>query len=114
MHVHDLDCFSELTYSPDTCLDICGGSIADMMLSLKIIDRQLSLAMGGNLLFETQLSEMPSGIQVSIEDKSGMHTYASSVSIGSGVKNLSVFTGQFGNEYRAYSFSSSSSGHLMF
>jgi hypothetical protein len=110
MHCHDLDCFSELTHSTD----IRGGSIADMMLSLKIIDRQLSLAMGGNLLFETQLPETPSGIQISIEDNSGMHTYASSVSIGSGIKNLSVFAGQLGHEYGAYSFSSSSSGRLMF
>jgi hypothetical protein len=110
MRVHDLDCFSELTHSTD----IRGGSIADTMLSLKIIDRQLSIAMGGNLLFETKLPETPSGIQISIEDKSGMQTYASSFGIGSGIKNLSVFTRNFGNEYRAHSFSSSSSGYLMF
>ncbi len=114
MNVYDLDCFSDLTHSTKMMEGITGGSIAEMMLSLKIIDRQLSIALGGNTLLETSLPEEPSGIQISIEDKSGNQTYASSFSIGRGLKHLSVYASQIRNEYRSYSFSSSSSGSWMF
>lgn len=110
MHVHDLDCFADLTHSAD----ICGGSIADMILSLKIIDRQLSIALGGTMMFETMLPESPTGIQISIEDKPRMQTYASSLSIGSGLRHLSVFASQSDNGHSAYSFSSSSSRNFLF
>ncbi len=114
MNVYDLDCFSDLTHSDKVQRKITGGSIEKMMLSLKIVDRQLSIALGQNTLLETVLPEKPSGIQISIEDNSGNQSHASSFSVGRGIKHLSVFGSQVGNGYRSYSFSSSSSGSWMF
>jgi hypothetical protein len=90
MLVHDLDHCSDLTHSGN----IGGGLVTDNTLLLSIIDRQLLLSFGGNPLFETTLSEAPSGIRISLENVSGIPINVIATSTGGGVSSISVFAGQ--------------------
>jgi hypothetical protein len=90
MRVNDLDHFSNLTNS----VEICGGLMADNILFLDIIDRKLLLSFGGKPLFETTLSDVPSGIQISLENVPGIPINVRAVSIGGGTRTISVFAGQ--------------------
>jgi hypothetical protein len=104
MNIYDLEHNNPM----DICVNRYGGTIAETMLSMQLMDRDLTLDLGGNTIFETTLEQPPTGIQVSLGTTSGASIDASSVALGGTVRNLSIFAGQFNTEKGTIAVSSSS------